>query len=100
VFYGAGYDWAVPQEAGTVSREVANRERIVSLLADHMRREPSGLTDDKLLIEDLGFDDLDFIDVEMALEDMFDIVFNDGEVLTTATVGELVALVMEKTATT
>jgi acyl carrier protein len=72
------------------------REDVIGVLADILGRESAELTDEKRLEQDLIFDDLDYIEVETAFEETFGIEFHDSELEAMNTVGELVALVIEK----
>jgi acyl carrier protein len=89
---GKGDSTAIP---GTTGDSAAmDRESVVNILADHLVLRPSELTDDKQFARDLGFDDLDYIDIALAIEDTFLIQFTGDDVASADTVGALVAVVV------
>lgn len=47
-------------------------EKVKSIVAAQLRLEPESIADDASLIEDLGADSLDLVDVVMAFESEFD----------------------------
>lgn len=52
-------------------------EKIKAILADQLDIEESAITADSLLVEDLGADSLDAIDLVMSVEDEFGIEVPD-----------------------
>ncbi|MBQ5842891.1 MAG: acyl carrier protein [Clostridia bacterium] len=47
-------------------------EKVKSIVAAQLRLEPESIADDASLIEDLGADSLDLVDIVMAFESEFD----------------------------
>jgi acyl carrier protein len=92
----AGAGDAVPILDDMADSQTLGREGVISILADHLVRRPSELTDDKRLVGDLNFDDIDCIDVALAFEDIFAVDFSGDEVAAAGTVGALVAAVICK----
>ena len=61
-------------------------ERVKELLAKALRMDPSQIDDDANILEDLGADSLDVVDMLMTLEDEFDILVPDEDVVKLKTV--------------
>lgn len=72
-------------------------ERIRDLLADQLDIEPSKITPDTVLLEDLDADSLDLVDMVMTLEDEFGVEVPDDAIETLRTVGDVVNFVEENT---
>ncbi len=70
------------------------RRRVHANVAEHLDVEPFHVTDESLLIETLGADSLDMVELCIAFEDAFQIEINDDE--TFYTPGAVVALVARK----
>ena len=72
-------------------------------IADRVRLVIAGVTtvsvaklgDSKRLIEDVGLDSLDFLDMVMELEEEFDVNVPDGIVAEIKTVGDIVDYIMK-----
>ena len=47
-------------------------ERVQKILAEQLELDADEITMDSSLVEDLGIDSLDFVDIVMSLEDEFD----------------------------
>jgi acyl carrier protein len=72
--------------------ELVNRS-----LVEEFEVNPSVLTPDAHLVEDLGFDSLDFIDVAVVLQQSFGVTLRDEpRVREIRTLGDLYHLVIEK----
>ena len=69
-------------------------ERLAQAWARHLGADPSHFTPAARLVADLHFDDLDCIDALMAAEDEFDLVIEDEDAASCATVDEYVSLVL------
>lgn len=78
--------------AATVEPEVRR------ILVEHLGVEPSAVTTEKRLAEDLGADSLDEIALVMATEEIFAIELADDEVMEVRTVADLNELVRRKLA--
>jgi acyl carrier protein len=75
------------------AQPVATSEIIRRELSNHLGCEPERIVDDALLVDDLGADSLDVIEVAMALEVEFGVEIEDAVMRRLRTFGELVALV-------
>ena len=70
--------------------------RIQGILSNALDRRLDEITPDSRLVEDLGADSLDSIELVMDLEDEFGIEITDSELDGIKTVGQLVAIAEEK----
>lgn len=68
-------------------------EVVKQVLADVREIDPAEVTADSLLVDDLGADSLDAIEIIMALETHYDKEFDGEEVEDLKTVGDIVNLV-------
>ena len=59
--------------------------------------EPETIKDEQILIDDLGMDSLDGVEIVLNLEDEFEVEIQDGEVDHVKTVGQLISFMKEKT---
>ena len=76
-------------------------EEIIHIMNDRMAREfeidPAIMTPDKRLIEDLGMDSLDFVDLVIVLQDAFGVKLRDEpKIRGIVTLGDLQNLVLDK----
>tara|TARA_B100000900_G_scaffold165117_1_gene140151 strand:+ start:124 stop:342 length:219 start_codon:yes stop_codon:yes gene_type:complete len=62
---------------------------IESILAKNLKIEESEVTDDKKIVEDLGGDSLNTVEIVMELEREFDIEIPDEDTDSLITVGDL-----------
>ncbi len=72
--------------------------RVRTLLIDHLglgqyRDRPGDLRDDANVIDDLGADSLDCIEIMMAVEEEFEMEVTDDQMDEIVTVGDIVELV-------
>lgn len=67
-----------------------------NLIAEHLGEQLSYVTDDKHLINDLGADSLDYIELAIEAEVTFSIEITDEELEVIQTVGDFVRLVEGK----
>ena len=65
-------------------------EKVIEILADQLSVDPSIITEDSNLVDDLDADSLAVIDLVMCLEDEFGIEVPDTEVENLKTVGAIV----------
>lgn len=65
------------------------REKIIDLLSDKLGYEKDEISEDKDLINDLGIDSLDMIEIVMGIEETFGLKIADQEVNGIKTVGDL-----------
>ena len=64
-------------------------EKIIDLLAKQFRIDPSPIDADTNIVEDLGADSLEVVDMLMAIEENFGITVSDEEALTLKTVKDV-----------
>lgn len=68
-------------------------EKIIDLIADKLCKKKSQVTLNSKLIEDLGADSLDIVELIMAFEDEFGISLPDEEIAKFKTVGDIVKFI-------
>ena len=68
-------------------------ENIVKTLAEQFEVEPDGITMKTNLVDDLGADSLDVVELIMSLEEMYGISISDDEAMQLDTVGKIVDFV-------
>lgn len=68
-------------------------ERIRNLVAEQLGVDPSELRPDANILEDLGADSLDVVEMVMAIEEKFDIEIPDEDAEAMRTVGDVEAYV-------
>ena len=65
-------------------------EKVKSVLAQQFELDPESITMDTNLIDDLGADSLDVVELIMSLEDEFGIAISDNDAAQRYTVGRIV----------
>jgi len=65
-------------------------ENVVNALAKQFEVEPESITMDTNLIDDLGADSLDVVELIMSLEDLYGITISDEDAAQLYTVGRIV----------
>lgn len=65
-------------------------ENVKSVLAQQFELDPESITMDTNLIDDLGADSLDVVELIMSLEDEFGIAISDNDAAQLYTVGRIV----------
>lgn len=65
-------------------------ENVVAALAKQFEVEPETITMDTNLIDDMGADSLDVVELIMALEDLYGITISDEDAAQLYTVGRIV----------
>ena len=65
-------------------------EKVKSVLAQQFELDPESITMDTYLIDDLGADSLDVVELIMSLEDEFGIAISDNDAAQLYTVGRIV----------
>ena len=63
--------------------------RICALVADQLGVDIGDVTPDASILDDLGADSLDVVELVMSLEDAFDIQVDDEEVEAMRTIGDI-----------
>lgn len=71
-------------------------ETIIDLLAKQFRIDPATIDADTNIVEDLGADSLEIVDMLMAIEENFGIPVSDEEALTLKTVKDVADFIEEK----
>lgn len=64
-------------------------EKLIALLAEQLDAEAGEITEETDIIDDLGADSLDVVDLVMSMEDEFDLEIPDEDIENIRTVGEL-----------
>lgn len=64
--------------------------KVQNLLAEQLNIAPEKITKESRLLEDLGADSLDFVEMLMSLEDEFGISISDEQAKEMKTVGDVV----------
>ena len=72
-------------------------EKLRAILSHQFDVEKDTITMETNIIEDLGADSLDVVDMLMSLEDEFDVEIPDEEIEKMRTVAEVVAYIEENT---
>ena len=71
-------------------------ERIMDLLAKQLRIDVNTLSPDTNIIEDLGADSLDVVEMLMAIEENFGISVSDEEAITLKTISDVADFIESK----
>ncbi|MBQ3259333.1 MAG: acyl carrier protein [Clostridia bacterium] len=72
-------------------------EKLRTILSQQFDVEKDTITPETNIMEDLGADSLDVVDMLMSLEDEFDVEIPDEEIEKMRTVAEVVAYIEENT---
>lgn len=72
-------------------------DTIKKILSEQFDVEEDTLNLETKLVEDLGADSLDVVDLLMSIEDEFNIEVADEDILTIKTIGDLVTYIEDKT---
>ena len=72
-------------------------DKVKKLLAEQLNINADSISLESNVIEDLGADSLDVVEMLMVLEDEFNITVTDEESLKLKTVGDIVKLIDSKT---
>lgn len=65
-------------------------EKVAAILAEQLDVEAGDISLSTDLVDDLGADSLDIVDLVMTLEDEFDLEISDEDIETVRTVGDIV----------
>ena len=82
-------------EVGTDSVEDLG-EKLRALIADQLGVERSDMRSDSDILEDLGADSLDVVEMVMAIEEAFDLEIDDADAEAMRTVGDVEAYVVKR----
>ncbi len=69
---------------------------IIEMLAKQFRIDASTISSDTNIVEDLGADSLEIVDMLMAIEENFGITVSDEEAMTLKTVRDVAEFIEEK----
>ena len=72
-------------------------EKVKSLLASQLNIDAGKISENSKIIEDLGADSLDVVEMLMTLEDEFNVTVADEESVNLKTVGDIAKLIEAKT---
>jgi acyl carrier protein len=75
---------------------VTTPDRVRKIITDHLGVDLDRLKDEASIIDDLGADSLDLVELVMAFEEEFGIEIRDEECETTLTVGAAIKLIEQK----
>ena len=67
-------------------------ETVKKVLAEQLEVDPALITPDTDIMDDLGADSLDLVELVMSLEERYDIVLTDDTTATVRTVGQVVKM--------
>jgi len=73
-------------------------EKVAAILAEQLDAEVESITPETNLVDDLGADSLDVVDLVMTLEDEFDMEIPDEDIENVRTVGDIVKYLEDHTA--
>ena len=68
-------------------------EKVRDIIVDQLDADESAVTMDASIIDDLGADSLDVVDLVMSIEEEFDVEIPDEEVKNIKTVGDIVKFI-------
>ena len=71
------------------------KEKIKNLIADQLCISPDDIADDADIVNDLGADSLDIVELIMALEEEFDTEIPDEDAEKVVTVGDVVEYIKD-----
>ncbi len=71
-------------------------EQVCEVIADTLSCDTDSLTEATNLQDDLGMDSVDAVELNMALEDKFDIKISDEELADLKTIGDVIEIVNTK----
>lgn len=71
-------------------------DKIKAILVDQLDVDEDAITMESSIIDDLGADSLDVVDMVMSMEEEFDIEIPDEEIESMKTVGDLVKFIEAK----
>lgn len=66
------------------------QDKIIKMIANKLGKKPADVTPKSRLIEDLGADSLDIVELLMMLEDEYGITIPDQDAMNMSTIGDVV----------
>ncbi len=76
-----------------MEKTVNIREKVITIVAQHLGVDAKSVCGDSRFVEDLGADSLDLVDLVMELEDEFSIQINDSETGKFKTIDDVVSFI-------
>ena len=73
-------------------------EQVKKILCDQLDLEEEQVNEDSVVIDDLGADSLDIVDLVMTLEEEFDTEIPDEDIENLKTVGDIVKYIKDRVA--
>ncbi len=74
-------------------------EKVKAVIAEKLNLEEEAISPESAILEDLGADSLDVVDLVMALEEEFDIQVPDEDMENLTTVGDIANYVVQRLST-
>lgn len=71
-------------------------EKVKAILADQLNIKADKIKSESKIVEDLGADSLDVVEMLMSVEDKFEVSVSDEEAVNLKTVGDIVKLLESK----
>lgn len=71
------------------------KDKVISIIAEQLDKNAAEINGDSSLIDDLGADSLDTVDLIMSIEEEFDIEVPDGKAEALSTVNDICELITE-----
>jgi acyl carrier protein len=75
---------------------MATVDKVIELIAQQLDKSVDSITLDKEIVQDLGADSLDVVEMLMSLEEEFNISVPEEDAVNIKTVGDIVKLIEEK----
>lgn len=72
-------------------------DRIKKVLHENLNIDPNKIAPTTHVLDDLGLDSLDFVELVMSLEDEFKVKISDEEVMNVKTIQDVINLLKKKT---
>lgn len=66
------------------------KEKVINMIAQKLGKKPETITENSRLVEDLGADSLDVVELLMVLEDEYHIIIPNEEAVKLNTIGDIV----------
>lgn len=70
-------------------------EKVREIICEQLELEENAVTMDSILLDDLGADSIDLVDLVMSFEDEFDMEISDEALESIKTVGDIVKYIEE-----
>ncbi len=71
-------------------------EKVIEILAKQLQIDPSGINENTDVVEDLGADSLDIVEILMELEQTFSVSIPDEEIIKFRTPKDIVTFISSK----